>query len=72
MSEIYLNDGDATFQKSFQKICFGESGEKYTFGFKASRGKKFVVLLLGEIDDKADDCDLDGMLGKLGFYRRDK
>lgn len=69
--KIYLNDGDCTFTKTFNKVCFGESGQQFTFGFKASKGKKFVTLLLGEIDDKADDCDAEAMLNALGFYRKE-
>lgn len=70
-NSVYLNDGDATFVKSFNKICFGESGERFTFGFRPSNGKQFVVLLLGETDKDAVDCDIEGMLNRLGFYRRD-
>lgn len=72
MSQVYLHDGDATFVKHFNKVCFTESGDRFTFGFKPSRGKQFVTLLLGEIDAKETDCDIEGMLNRLGFYRREQ
>lgn len=68
--QIYLYDGDCTFTKSFNKVCFGENGGQYTFGFKASKGKKFVALLLGEVDANSTDCDAETMLNALGFYRK--
>lgn len=64
--------GDASFTKSFTKVGFGESGNKYSFGFKAPRGKQFVVLLVGEADLKATDCDVEKMLNDLGFFRREE
>jgi len=70
---IELNDGDAMFTRSFTKTGVGEStGSVYTYGFKPNKGKKFVVMLIGEVDSKADDCDCEAMLNKLGFYRRKK
>ena len=67
---IELFDGDAMFTKSFTKTGIGEStGSVFTFGFKPSKGKKFVVMLLGEADSKAEECDCEAMLNKLGFYR---
>ena len=67
-----LYDGDATFAKSFTKVAFDESGQKYSFGFKADKGKQFVVLLLGEVDAKATDCDLDAMLNRLGYFKQER
>uniref|UniRef100_A0AAU8GVQ6 Uncharacterized protein n=1 Tax=Pseudomonas phage PACT201 TaxID=3230130 RepID=A0AAU8GVQ6_9VIRU len=44
MNEMYLNDGDATFVGSFTKVCWDrDNGQRYSFGFKPNRGKKFVV-----------------------------
>ncbi|MEZ1840306.1 hypothetical protein QVM62_20865 [Pseudomonas putida] len=65
----YLYDGDATFTKSFAKVAFDEQGNQHTFTFKPERGKKFVTLLLGEVDGKAQDADLDAMLLKLGYAK---
>lgn len=67
-----LYDGDATFVKTFTKVAFGDSGQQYSFGFKAEKGKKFVVLLLGEMDAKANDCDLDALLNRLGYFKREQ
>ncbi|EPP8607624.1 hypothetical protein, partial [Pseudomonas aeruginosa] len=73
MNEMYLNDGDATFVGSFTKVCWDrDNGQRYSFGFKPNRGKKFVVMLLGEADKTADDFDLEAALNRLGFYRREK
>jgi hypothetical protein len=66
---ITLHDGDATFTKSFAKVAFDEQGYQHTFTFKPERGKKFVTLLLGEVDGKAQDADLDAMLLKLGYAK---
>ncbi|EPZ0818880.1 TPA: hypothetical protein ACKPJS_006247 [Pseudomonas aeruginosa] len=69
---MHLNDGDATFVGSFTKICWGEeTGQKFTFGFKPERGKKFVVMLLGEADKDATDYDLEAALNRLGFFRQE-
>lgn len=69
---MQLFDGDATFTKSFTKVAFGDdTGIRYNFGFKAQKGKQFVVMLLGEVDAKATDCDLEKMLNDLGFYRKE-
>ena len=40
-------------------------------GFKPTKGKKFVVLLLGEVDKTAIDYDLEAALNRLGFYRKE-
>jgi len=69
MSLIQLFDGDATFTKSFAKVGFTDSGSKTTATFRSEKGKQFVVLLLGEVDAKATDCDLEEMLRKLGYQR---
>lgn len=66
---IGLYDGDATFARSFSKVVFDELGYQHTFTFKVDRGKKFVVLLLGEVEGKAKNADLDAMLLKLGYAR---
>lgn len=73
MNGIQLDDGDATFVGSFTKIGWHrDTGEKVQVGFRPSRGKKFVVMLLGEADKNADDFDLEGALNRLGFYRREE
>lgn len=73
MKGVQLFDGDATFVNSFTKIGWGqETGQKFTFGFKPERGKKFVVMLLGEVDKDATDYDLEAALNRLGFYRREE
>lgn len=70
---MQLFDGDATFTKSFTKVAFGDdTGTRYSFGFKPQKGKQFVVMLLGEVDAKATDCDLEKMLNELGFYRQQR
>ncbi len=66
---IHLFDGDATFTKSFSKVGFTESGNKHTATFRAAKGRQFVVLLLGDVDAKAQDCDLDAMLKELGYEK---
>jgi len=70
--KIILQDGDCTFSKSFNKICIGENGQQYTFGFKANKGRKFVTLLLGDVPADAVDCDAEAMLNALGFYRKEQ
>lgn len=73
MSDVQLYDGDATFVSSFTKIAWGEeSGQKFTFGFRPARGKKFVVMLLGEADKDATDYGLEAALNRLGFYRKEE
>lgn len=73
MNGVQLFDGDATFLSSFTKVCYGEeTGQKFTFGFRPERGKKFVVMLLGEADKNATDYDLEAALNRLGFYRREE
>jgi len=68
---VELHDGDAMFTKSFTKTGVGEStGSVFTFGFKPNKGKKFVVMLLGEVDGKSNDCDCEAMLNALGFFRK--
>lgn len=65
-----LNIGDVTFMSRFDKVAFTEANEPHTFGFRPHRGKKFVVLLLGEVDKKAIDAPAEAMLNELGFFRR--
>lgn len=72
IDQVYLNDGDATFSSKFVKVCYGSTEEQeFKFSFSPGKGKKFVTLLLGEVDKKANDCDIEGMLNRLGFYRRE-
>lgn len=68
--EVRLNDGDATFVSTFQKICWGErTGQRFTFGFKPPKGEKFVVMLLGTAPKDAQDFDCEAALNRLGFAR---
>ncbi|MNZ70245.1 hypothetical protein D3C78_885770 [compost metagenome] len=70
---VYLNDGDATFVSSFTKLGWGkDTSQEFSFRFKPSRGKKFVVMLLGETDKGATDFDLEAALNRLGFYRKEE
>lgn len=62
---IDLLDGDASFASKFELKIPGLSAT-----FKPHKGKKFVVLMLGEVDAKADTADIEAMLGKLGFVRK--
>lgn len=49
-----------------------EDGKQcFSAGFKPTKGKKFVVLLLGEVDKTAIDYDLEAALNRLGFYRKE-
>lgn len=67
---VYLNDGDASFVGSFEKVCWGEqTGQRFRFGFKPPRGEKFVVMLLGSAKKEAEDFDCEGALNRLGFFR---
>ena len=51
---------------------FAEDGKQcFSAGFKPTKGKKFVVLLLGEVDKTAIDYDLEAALNRLGFYRKE-
>lgn len=67
---VQLNIGDATFQKTFTKIGFTPDDDQVSVGFKPPKGRKFVVLLLGDVDAKAVYCDVEAMLNALGFYYR--
>lgn len=69
---IQLFDGDATFTKSFARVGFTPSGNKHTATFRAAKGKQFVVLLLGEVDAKATEVDLEAMLKNIGFVRAEE
>jgi len=71
-SAMNLNDGDATFVGSFNKIGWTEDGRKMTFGFRPPRGEQFVVMLLGSAKKDATDFDLEGALNRLGFYRKEE
>lgn len=62
--------GDATFAKSFQKISRGDNGAQMTAGFKAPKGREFVVLLLGDVEAGQSWVDIEKMLNDLGFYRK--
>lgn len=68
---MHLNDGDATFVGSFNKVAWTEDGRKVTFGFKAPRGEQFAVLLLGSAPKDAEDFDIEAALNRLGFFRRE-
>ncbi|HCZ8844392.1 Uncharacterised protein [Enterobacter hormaechei] len=69
---ISLHDGDASFASSFTKVVYSEDGKQcFSAGFKPTKGKKFVVLLLGEVDKTAIDYDLEAALNRLGFYRKE-
>mgnify|MGYP004548041311 FL=1 len=69
---ISLHDGDASFASSFTKVAYSEDGKQcFSAGFKPTKGKKFVVLLLGEVDKTAIDYDLEAALNRLGFYRKE-
>lgn len=59
--------GDATPASTFTKVGFLEDGGRVTAKYKPTKGKKFVVLLLGECDTNATECDIDGMLDALGY-----
>lgn len=64
-----LHIGDATFQKRFEKVVYADNGNRFTFGFSAPKGRKFVTLLIGDVDAKAEDADLDALLANLGYVR---
>jgi len=69
---VYLNDGDASFAGSFNKVCWGEdSGQRFTFGFKPPKGEQFVVMLLGTAPKNAEEFDCEAALNRLGFYRKE-
>lgn len=73
MNDVTLNDGDATFVGSFNKICFGEeSCNQYTFGFRPPRGERFVVMLLGSVPKDCKDFDCEAALNRLGFVREEQ
>lgn len=73
MNEMYLNDGDVIFVGSFIKVCWDcDNGQCYLFGFKLNCGKKFVVMLFGEVDKIVDDFDFEVVLNCFGFYWREK
>lgn len=62
---IELNDGDASFSSTFELKTPVIAAK-----FKPRRGKKFVVLLLGEVDKNEETADIEAMLNKLGFVRK--
>lgn len=62
---IKLSIGEATFANDF-KLIIGRDW----FKFKPHAGKKFVVLLVGEVDKDAETADVEAMLVKLGFERK--
>lgn len=68
---IELHDGDVTFQSSFKRIGFTESGA-VSAGFAAPRGRQFVVLLLGTVEKGARECDPVAMLDVLGFVPKER
>ena len=65
-----LHPGDATFAKSFTKISRGDNGEQLSAGFKPPKGREFVVLLLGDVENGQSWVDVEKMLNDLGFYRK--
>lgn len=67
-----LRPGDATFAKSFTRISYSECGSfSQTLRFSAGKGRKFVTMVLGDVDAKETFADVDKMLNELGYYWRE-
>jgi len=65
-----LHIGDFTFQGKFDKIVFA-GNQRITGTFKPPKGRKFVVLLLGDVDASDDDFDAITALDALGFVQKE-
>jgi hypothetical protein len=73
MSTAYeLFEGDCTFATHFNKVLRSDCGAEVTAGFKAPRGREFVVLLLGDVEAGQGCVDVDKMLNELGYFKRDE
>jgi len=62
--------GDFTFQGKFDKVVFAGS-QRITGTFKPPKGRKFVVLLLGDVDGLETDFDAIAALDALGFVPKE-
>ncbi|MEG0966750.1 MAG: hypothetical protein RSG92_15380 [Pseudomonas sp.] len=65
-----LSIGDFTFQDKFDKVVFA-GGQRMTGTFKPPKGRKFVVLLLGDARPLDTDFDAIAALDRLGFVPKE-